>query len=201
MSGISPYRYNSVAIILHWVMALAFIGMLCSGFAMEFIEMAQMAKFQLMQLHKSTGVVLLIAVLFRFSWRLATKVPSLPAAFPKWERMAAKAGHWLLYICMFAMPISGWVMVSSSSYGLPTMVYNLFQWPHIHEVFSIFGDLQGNKEVRDASGAAHMIIAYVFVVLLLGHIGAVVKHFVIDRENLLTRMWWCKSKEMNDANE
>ncbi len=191
--SLSIQRYNSVAIILHWVMAIAFIGMLGSGFAMEYLDMEKSLKFEMMQLHKSTGVVLLIAVLFRFSWRMATKVPALPVAFPKWEKVAAHAGHWLLYLCMFAMPLSGWVMVSSSSYGLPTMVYNLFEWPHIHEVFSVFGDLQGNREVRGASGAVHTYVAFAFTAIILGHVGAVVKHRVKDGENLLRRMWWSGS--------
>lgn len=192
MSAESPERYNSVAIILHWVMAIAIFGMLASGFAMEYLGLDRSIKFQMIQIHKSAGVLLLIAIFLRFSWRMATKIPALPGMMPKLEKLAAKGGHLALYICMFLMPISGWVMVSSSSYGLPTVVFDWFTWPHVHEVFSVFSFVEGNEDLRKLYGSVHFYVALAFIVLILAHIGAVVKHYIFDHENLLHRMWWTR---------
>ena len=185
-------RYNSIAIILHWVMAVGFLMMLGSGLTMSYVEnLEQSLKFNLYQWHKSGGVILLLATMLRIIWRFVGQAPKLTESFPKHERIAAKLGHVGLYAMMIIMPVSGWFIVSSSSYGLPTIVFNLFEWPHIP-------NLQANKPVHEGAELVHFIGMIAFIALIAAHIGAVVKHFVFDQENLLTRMWWSKTKDLND---
>lgn len=181
----SATRYHSAAIILHWVMAVAFIFMLASGLTLEYAELEQQFKFQLFQWHKSLGVLLLVAVVLRIAVRLWQKPPALPAAFARWEVIASKLGHQGLYAAMIAMPLSGWLMVSSSPYGLPTYVFSLFEWPH-------FPGVAANENVNSATKFIHWLGAWAFLALIAAHIGAVIKHYLFDRENLLRRMWWGK---------
>lgn len=181
-------RYNSFAIILHWVMAIAFFMMLGSGIVMTYGDFDPSTKFQLYQWHKSGGVILLLAFFLRYGWRIFTKIPSLPQNFARWEIKAAKIGHWGTYALMLALPLSGWVMVSASVYGLPTIVFNLFEWPHIQGV-------QGNETVENYAKTAHFILAMLFAAMIAIHIAAVVKHAVKDQENLLHRMWWSKQRK------
>lgn len=183
----TPQRYNSVSIIFHWMMALGFFLMLGSGFIMTYVDLDQSLKFQMYQWHKSGGVLMLIAIFLRISWRLRIRAPKLPASFDKLEQIAAKAGHMGLYVVMVAMPVSGWIMVSSSVYGLPTIVFDWFEWPHIPGI-------QGNEGISSLSKTAHFALAILLCLLLVAHIGAVIKHYVIDKENLLTRMWWGMDK-------
>ncbi|MBM3617602.1 MAG: cytochrome b [Alphaproteobacteria bacterium] len=178
-------RYTSVAIILHWVMAIAFLLMLASGYTMEYLEIPKELKFNLYQWHKSLGVLLLVAFVLRILWRVTHKPPFLPLSMPRWERKAAKLGHFLLYVCMLFVPLAGWAMVSASVYGLPTIVFGWFEWPHIP-------NLAGNEAIGGLAKTAHWVLAWAFTALILGHIAAVLKHRVIDKENLLTRMWWGK---------
>lgn len=184
----TPERYNTIAIILHWLMAFGLIIMLISGFIMSYAELEKSLTFKLYQWHKGGGVLLLIAAFLRVAWRFASKVPSLPESFKGLEKLAAKAGHIGLYVLMFAMPISGWFMVSSSVYGLPTIVFGLFEWPHIPGV-------QSNEAVNGAAKSAHFVLGLLFVAFILGHVAAVIKHIIIDKENLLPRMWFGKTKE------
>lgn len=181
-------RYNTVAIILHWVMALAFFWMLGSGIAMEYMDLEKSFKYNLYQWHKASGVLLLMAFVVRILWRFVSRVPKLPQNFKPWEKIAAKAGHWGLYALMLLMPLSGWVIVSSSVYGLPTMVFGWFEWPHIP-------GLEGNEEIHEMSEDAHFYLAIIFGLLIAAHIGAVIKHALFDKENLLPRMWWRKDTE------
>lgn len=178
-------RYHSAAIILHWVMAVAFILMLGSGLTLEYATLDKQFKFELFQWHKSLGVLLLVAVGLRIAVRLWQKPPALPAVFARWEVVASALGHLGLYLAMIAMPLSGWLMVSSSPYGLPTMVFNLFEWPH-------FPGVAANDSVHSAMKLVHWLGAWAFIALLAVHIGAVIKHYFLDRENLLRRMWWSK---------
>jgi cytochrome b561 len=107
----------------------------------------------------------------------------LPIGIHGWERKAAKAGHWALYVLMLLMPLSGWMLVSSSSYGLPTIVFGWFEWPHVPGV-------AGNEIVHEGAETAHFILAILFILVIGGHIGAVVKHWIFEKENLLKRIWW-----------
>ena len=97
--------------------------------------------------------------------------------------MAAIIGHWGLYILMLVVPISGWVMVSSSVYGLPTIVFGWFEWPHIP-------NLQGNENVESLAKEVHFFLAIFFALMITVHIAAVVKHALSDNVNLIKRMWW-----------
>jgi len=174
-------RYTIVAITLHWVMAIAFLLMLGSGLAFDNIKMPQSLKFNMYQWHKSLGVLLLITFFIRIGWRLFHKPPTLPKSFKKLDVIGSHLGHWGLYALMIAMPLSGWLMVSSSKYGLPTMVFGWFEWPHITAVI-------GNETVNYLSKNAHEILAYIFIALIAIHILAVIKHYKWDNENLLKRM-------------
>lgn len=178
-------KYDNVAVTLHWVMAAAFFAMLGSGLALEFAEMEKSFTFKLVQWHKSLGVLLLLAFAARLGWRLFNKPPRLPESIRGLEALAAKAGHAALYFFMFAMPFSGWLMASSSPYGLPTIVFGWFEWPHVPGV-------AGNDAVNGLARGAHGWMAYAFILVILGHVAAVVKHVVFDRENILRRMWWGK---------
>lgn len=181
MAADNSQRYTTVAIILHWVMAAAFLLMLASGLSMEYLPMEKSLKFNMYQWHKSLGVLLLVAFFIRIGWRLFHKPPALPASIKGLEAVAAKAGHIALYACMIAVPFSGWLMVSSSVYGLPTIVFGWFEFPH-------FPKIAGNETISAISKNAHWILAWFFGLCILGHIAAVVKHMVIDRENILLRM-------------
>lgn len=191
----SQDRYNNVAIALHWIMAIAFFLMLASGLAVEYLDMAKKLKFSMIQWHKSLGVLLLAAFVIRLGWRLFHKPPVLPASIKGLEALAAKAGHIALYLCMLAVPLTGWAMVSSSSYGLPTIVFGWFTWPHIPGI-------AGNDAVNGAAKTAHWLLAWAFLICIGGHIAAVIKHAVIDKENLLPRMLpCCKACRKNTADK
>lgn len=193
MTAAAQQRYNAVAVILHWVMAAAFLLMLAGGLSMTYLDLDKSLVFQMYQWHKSLGVLLLAAFFLRLLWRLLHKPPALPGFMPRWEALAAKAGHIALYACMIAVPLSGWAMVSSSAYGVPTIVFGWFEWPHIPGIAY-------NETVNAAAKTAHWLLAWFFGLCIAGHIAAVVKHAVIDKHNLLPRMWFARrSREKGEA--
>ncbi|MCH2038361.1 MAG: YceI family protein [Rickettsiales bacterium] len=176
-------RYASAVIIMHWLMAAGIFMMLGSGLVMTYLELEQSFAFKLYQWHKGGGVLILLALAIRIFMRLVSTSPKLPASFPKLEQIAAKLDHIGLYVVMIVMVASGWVMVSSSPYGLPTLVFGWFEWPHIP-------GLAANKLIEGLAKDTHFFAAIGIGLLLAGHIAAVIKHRMVDHENLLTRMWW-----------
>jgi cytochrome b561 len=183
----SPHRYHSLLIALHWIMALCIIGMLAGGLLMTSNMLEKSLRFQVYQWHKSLGVILLWLICVRIAVRLAAKKPSLPASMKRWEKIAAKAGHVGLYAIMIIMPFSGWLLVSSSKLGLPTIVFGWFEWPH-------FPDVAGNHTVHELAEELHENVAWIAIAIITLHVFAVLKHAVIDRENLLVRMGVGKEK-------
>lgn len=175
-------RYHRLAIALHWVMALCILLMLASGFIMAQRDLLEKTlRFSLFQWHKSLGVLLLCAVGLRLFIRLRFAPPPMPESIKPGERRAAHAGHWLLYALMVLMPLTGWAIVSSSSTGLPTIVFGLFEWPHLPGI-------AGNHDAHEAAEEVHEILAWILILAVAGHVAAVIKHRVIDKENLLPRI-------------
>jgi len=176
-----PERYHRIAITLHWVMAIAFILMLISGLTMDTNIFEKSLRFQMYQWHKSLGITLLIAFFLRLAVRLRVTHPAFPASMKPLEVRMAKLGHAALYFWMLALPFSGWVMVSSSKLGLPTILWGWVEWPHLPGI-------QANGAIRSFAGEAHELLAYALIGLIALHVAAVIKHAVIDHENLLPRM-------------
>ena len=81
------------------------------------------------------------------------------------------------------MVFSGWLIVSTSSSGLPTIVFGLFEFPHIP-------NLAGERRLHKLAELIHLIAAICLFLAIVGHILAVIKHKIIDKQNLLKRMWF-----------
>lgn len=176
-----PTRYNGLAIALHWIMAFAIFGMLAGGLLMTSDILSRADGFAVYQIHKSLGVLLLWAITIRIIIRITTKTPALPDAMHTTEKRLAKIGHGLLYLFMIIMPVTGWVLVSASSTGIPTIVFDMFQWPHIPGIAA-------NKPVRHLAGEIHEYTAFIGMALIAAHILATAKHRIKDHINLLPRM-------------
>ena len=175
--------YGTVARTLHWLIALAIIGMLALGWTMSSLPFGQ-EKNVLFQLHKSIGITILLLSLFRLFWRLLHKAPELPAEMPLWEKLAARASHILFYVLIIGMPLSGWIIVSTSSFNMPTYLYGTIHWPN----FPYVSEASNKREIGHIFARMHGIAAYVMAGLIVLHVSAAQKHHWIDRDDVLTRM-------------
>ena len=104
-------HYTATAKLLHWLIALMIFGMLGFGFYMTGLDLSP-TKLELYSWHKWAGVTVFLLVLVRLAWRIGHRPPALPAHMPAIERLAAHAGHHLLYLLMLAIPLSGWLIVA-----------------------------------------------------------------------------------------
>ena len=110
----SAAAWGSVSRLLHWAMAGLILFQLGFGLYMTRVP-DLLARFTLTQTHKSWGFVIFVLALLRIGWRLMNRTrPPLPAAMPRWQVRAARLSHALLYVLMFVMPLSGWVLASAS---------------------------------------------------------------------------------------
>ena len=179
-------RYGTVAITLHWLIALGIIANICLGLYFSDLPRSDPDKFFLTQTHKSIGLTILVLSILRVIWRLMNPVPPLPETMSPVTRFAAHTSHFLLYFLILAIPLSGWLLVSSSPLGLPTMYFGWFAWPQL----PYFSELpRAAKRIWSHEfGTVHVYLAWSAIVLVTIHVLAALYHQFIRRDVVLGRM-------------
>ena len=89
----------------------------------------------------------------------------------------AGATHFVLYLLMFAVPITGYLY--SYAAGFPVVYFGLVQLPAIVGPY---------PELKDAFKEAHEVLTNIMAVLVVMHFAAALKHKLIDKDQTLSRM-------------
>ena len=169
--------YGGVTLALHWLVALAVIGMFALGLWISELEYYDAWYQRGPALHKSIGILLFIIMAFRLVWRWLNPLPHpLPNHAP-WERRLASIAHRLLYLLLFATMLAGYLI--STADGRPIEVFGLFSVP---------ATLSGIENQEDIAGEIHEVLAYTLIGLSVLHALAALKHHFIDRDRTLKRM-------------
>ncbi|MWV29393.1 cytochrome b/b6 domain-containing protein [Aurantiacibacter rhizosphaerae] len=165
-------RYSTVAIVLHWLIALALAAEIALGFAMP----KDASGFAAFQLHKSIGITILALSLLRLGWRVTHARPA-PIERGVTGFLAA-AVHVGFYIFMIAMPLTGWALVSTDPSDIPTLLYGVVPLPH----------LPLGQGVNGLAGEAHELLAWGGLALFALHVVGALRHHFLIRDGLLARM-------------
>ena len=180
-----PLRYTTVAIVIHWLIAAAIIFQIILGWRMG-DEPKGPATYAIFQLHKSIGITILLLSLARLAWRLFHKPPPHPATQPRWETIASQVVHVAFYVIMIGLPVTGWIIVSTSKLLIPTVLYGAIPWPHLPFLPELAA---GPKHLWHQIGEnAHGLLVKTTYLLLALHLGAVAKHQILDRDEVLGHM-------------
>ena len=169
-------RYTRTAIFMHWLVALGLIGTFSLGFYMEGLPLSP-SKLKLYSWHKWAGMALLALAVVRLAWRMSHPAPALPQTMGAMARLAAHAGHWLLYVLMLAIPASGWLM--SSAQGFPVVWFGVLPLPDL---------VPKNAALAEVLRDAHVVLNYTLLVAVVGHMGAALHHHFIKKDTIMTRM-------------
>lgn len=169
-------RYGITAQAAHWLTFLLLIGSFGIGLYMVDLVLSP-TKLKLFAYHKWIGVTIFMLVVLRLAWRLWSPPPPLPDSMPAWEKRAAEISHRLLYLLLFAVPLSGWMM--SSAKGFQTMLFGALPIPDL---------LSKNPPLGEALEQVHWLLNKMLLGLVLVHIAAALKHHFVDRDEVLARM-------------
>ncbi|HEY4078673.1 MAG TPA: cytochrome b [Rhizomicrobium sp.] len=180
-------RYGTVAIALHWIIALLIIGNLGLGYYFNGImDHHDAARTDLIQFHRSIGLTVLVLSVARLAWRLFNPAPPLPAGIGPAKRMTAHVTHFLLYFFIIAVPLVGWLHVSEAKTDVPTHYFGLFAWPNIGLLAHMTP--AAKAAWHHVTGLSHAWLAYSALLLVLLHIGAALYHQFIRKDAVLPRM-------------
>lgn len=178
-------RYATIAIVLHWLIAAAILFQM--QLPWRFNGLKTLEAFALIQLHKSVGISILVLSLARLGWRLANPPPPEPETLALWERWLSKVVHWGLYGLMIGMPITGWIMVSTSKTGIPTVLWGAIPWPHVPGLAAL--PAAGKAAWNGFAYESHELLGWGFYVLIGLHVAGALKHQLFSRdEAVLARM-------------
>lgn len=166
--------YGWISIGLHWLVAIAVIGLFGLGLWMVGLTYYDPWYRRAPDLHKGVGVLLFFVMLARLAWHLGNPRPRFRGA--PWEQRAARLAHGLLYLLLYALMVSGYLI--STADGRAINVFGLFGIP---------ATLTG-KNQEDIAGVVHEVLAYGVIALATLHAVAALKHHFIDRDNTLKRM-------------
>jgi cytochrome b561 len=170
-------RYSHTAILLHWLIALLIIGSFTLGLVMTDIPGITPTKLKYYSWHKWAGVTILALATLRVLWRLSHRAPAYPTSMPRWEQSAAHHLHSLLYVLMFAVPLSGYFYTLAA--GVPVVYFGMVELPVL---------IAPNPELKPVLKGLHYWLNMGLAAAVGLHIAAALKHLVIDRDGVIKRM-------------
>ena len=172
----TAWNYGFTSILLHWVSAGLIAVLFILGQIAEDMSRGP-EKTELMNVHQSLGMLLLIIVLARLVWRLGQGFPkSEQIKTNKLERLA-RAWHWLLLILIIAIPASGYLAAESGFRDLN--FFGLFTLP----------DLIGtDRDIHAVFEEVHEIFSKLIIPVVLLHVLGALKHHYFDRDGTLKKM-------------
>ena len=172
----TPARWGHIAQFLHWlIVALIIVQVILANIAEDLpIGMKKLAMFAR---HKSVGLTILGLAAMRLLWRWANPTPALPSTLKPYERTLAALTHFGLYLILFAMPLTGWMMTSAR--GFPVSWFGFFQLPDF---------VPKNDALYNAMKETHDTLALVLYAIVFLHVAAALKHHFVLKDDVLRRM-------------
>ena len=169
--------YHAAAKTLHWLTAVAVLGLLGVGLWMTGMQVS-LLKLQVYNWHKWIGVAVLVLTALRLLWRWRNPPPPLPDAVARWERALAPAGHWALLLLLLAMPLSGWLMRSAA--GISVIWFGMLPLPDL---------VSRDTALFETLRTAHFWLSRALIVVVVLHVAAVFHHDIIRHDGIFRRMW------------
>ena len=174
-----PTHYTPTAKVLHWLIAVFAIAQISLGIWMVGIPKTPPGvRASWFNLHKSIGLTLGLIILLRLSWRLTHRTPPLPGTIPAWQQTVAKLCYFGLYVCMVVIPVSGYLGSSFTNYPIKYFGHTLPSWGW------------DSPALKELCSQVHLTAVVVFIALIVIHVGAVLKHVLVDRDGIFQRMGW-----------
>ncbi|SRR5579883_40557 len=169
-------RWGGVAQTFHWLIAILILAQGAIGLTMVDLGMTP-TKVKVFALHKSIGLTVLALALLRLAWRLTQRVPRDPP-MPRWQHIAARVSHVLLYVLILALPLSGWLFNSAANFPL--------EWFGVVHVPSLTQGL--DPTLKTWSLRAHVVLFWILIGALTVHVAAALWHHFVRRDDVLLRM-------------
>ena len=167
-------QYSKRMVIVHWLTLALLLAAWYLGDSLGEATDESKATLAGYIVHISVGGTVLLLTLFRFSFRRSDGIPA-PAGDTAMDKLA-KSVHYLLYIVLFVLPVSGVVILLTSKAGPALLAFDASLLPKEHGYRGVFA-----HEV-------HEQLVNVLIALVTLHILGAIKHQFITKDGLMERM-------------
>ncbi len=195
MSATQSATYGTVTKTFHWLTALLILTVIPLGAVanrLPYETNAQLAfKAQLFSLHKTLGLIVFAVALARIIWALTQTKPGTLHPERKVETMLADLVHWLLYISLVAVPLTGWIHHAATE-GFA---------PHLLPIGQDLPFVPNDESIAKLFGGLHWVWSKILIGAILLHIAGALKHQFVDKDTTLRRMWFGHSDTATGAHQ
>lgn len=172
-------RYPPLMRWMHWLTGVLLLAIIAGGWFMTGLDSSVPYKYDIYDLHKSLGVLIILLMVLRVGIRKFSTVPKYPDSLSKFSRIVATATHHTLYLLAFLVPISGYLMSNAGGRDVPFFGLTA---PRV---------ISENSDVASALHSFHVLVPYILLALVGLHIVAALYHRYFDKpeNDILKRMW------------
>ena len=161
----SSEEYGLLAKLFHWVTFTILIVQIPFGFYLVGLEFSD-RRINLENIHIFIGITIFYFVLLRLIWKLFNPSPKSKHNFFKGQNLIAKTNHFLLYVGIFAITISG-------------VLKKLYMGEKLNFFIFKFALKDTNFQLADSFYVAHIYANYLLITLVSLHILAVIAHHLM----------------------
>ena len=126
--------------------------------------------------HKAMGLVILVLVIARLVYRFRRGAPADEPTIEWWQKAAAHATHWSLYLLLILVPVVGWLGIS------------LYGARGVFGVVTIPAIAAQNQDAAAQVFMLHKYLAYLTIAAVGAHVGGALFHYFIRKDGVLMRM-------------
>ena len=170
----SSTEYGLLAKLFHWITFIALIAQIPFGFYLVGLEFSD-RRIDLENIHILIGITIFYFVLLRLIWKLSNPSPKSEHNLFKGQNLLAKTNHFLLYVSIFAITISG-------------VLKKLYMGERLNFLFFKYGFKKDNFQLADLYYEVHIYANYLLIVLTSLHILAVIVHHLIFKDKILNKI-------------
>ena len=166
-------EYGTISKIFHWSSAAVLIIQIPLGFYLVDMDFSE-KRLTVESLHVTLGISIFYLTLFRLIYKTINPTPSLQNSIFIGQKLIAKLNHYLLYISILTITISG-------------ALKKLYNGEEL-DIFFFKIEIKDNYELADIFYEIHIIGNFTLIGLITLHILAVIVHKLFFKENLLKRI-------------
>lgn len=171
-------HYGAVSVLFHWLTSVLVAVLFPLGLVMVELDYYDSGYQTYPPLHKALGVILLTLTLLRMLWVFLLSKPPKPLPQAKLFKWLAKSVHYLLYLCLLTVLISGYLISTADGRGV-----DVFGWFSVPAMFDPFDNQ------ADIAGEIHELAAWSLLLLISLHLAGALKHHLVDKDGTLRRIF------------
>jgi cytochrome b561 len=169
--------YDSIAQAVHWLVAALAVIAVPLGWAIAGAPRNTPERDLFLLLHRSVGLTILAAMVFRTGWRWRHMPPPLPSDLARLDIALARVTHFILYLFLIMMPLAGYLNAAAAGHAV-----NLFG------IVSVPPLLPENDRLSQVAIAIHLVGQYPLYLFIALHIAGALFHGAIRRDRIVERM-------------